>query len=318
MDQTFPRDVLIIDAPFSGAPLNLFLIKGEGWTLVDTGVAWTPREHIFPFLKQHGIDPAELRHVVVTHGHHDHCGGNLPLYRACPNAEFLAHERDAGWAEEPLRYFNEMYLSFCPQWEPDEAYRQTVLAFLDGDSPITRRLTGDAGALDLGGGTTLTYTWLGAHTPGEVMLEAQPQSCLFVGDAIQVAGTELASGDIVFPLFTDVERYERALGLIERTACRWVCTSHQGVHTREEVLPLLQASREFARLHRTHILDVLAQADEPLQLRPLAQALHDEYYPRHELAYQIHATTYAQCQYLSKCGAVKAVPHKGHLGWVRI
>ncbi|NWX38656.1 MBLC1 protein, partial [Notiomystis cincta] len=59
----------------SGGPLTV---------LVDTGGPWL-RPHLPGLLRSHGVTPAEVTHVVVTHGHSDHVG-NVNLF---PRATLL-------------------------------------------------------------------------------------------------------------------------------------------------------------------------------------------------------------------------------------
>ncbi|NXH30345.1 MBLC1 protein, partial [Myiagra hebetior] len=53
----------------AGGPLTL---------LVDTGGPWL-RPHLPDLLATHGVTPAQVTHVVATHGHSDHVG-NLNLF----------------------------------------------------------------------------------------------------------------------------------------------------------------------------------------------------------------------------------------------
>ena len=52
----------------------VYLMKGkEGWFLIDCG---TPEgyEQIKENVKKTGVDPAEIRFILGTHGHYDHVG----------------------------------------------------------------------------------------------------------------------------------------------------------------------------------------------------------------------------------------------------
>lgn len=53
----------------------VYLMKGkDGWFLIDCG---TPEgyEQIKENVKKTGVDPAEIRFILGTHGHYDHVGG---------------------------------------------------------------------------------------------------------------------------------------------------------------------------------------------------------------------------------------------------
>ena len=54
--------------------IRAFMMKGkEGWFLIDCG---TPEgyEQIKENVKKTGVDPAEIRFILGTHGHYDHVG----------------------------------------------------------------------------------------------------------------------------------------------------------------------------------------------------------------------------------------------------
>ncbi len=84
---------------------NAHLVIGERPVLVDTGV---PGEDgaIAAALTRHGLRPADLALIVLTHGHADHAGGTLALARAS-GAPVALHPADAHMAREgrndPLR-----------------------------------------------------------------------------------------------------------------------------------------------------------------------------------------------------------------------
>ncbi|WP_126425584.1 MBL fold metallo-hydrolase [Brevibacillus marinus] len=80
-----------LPTPFSVGPVNVYLLKGSEWTLVDTGphtsAAW---DTLCGALKQLGCQPADLSQVVLTHHHVDHVG-LLQKVREVSGARSLAH-----------------------------------------------------------------------------------------------------------------------------------------------------------------------------------------------------------------------------------
>ncbi|MFO1283127.1 MAG: N-acyl homoserine lactonase family protein [Burkholderiales bacterium] len=97
-----------VDAPC----LSYLILGGSCPTLVDSGPcrdgAWGTKYHN-PFrrgpeqsmqaaLAPHGLAPADIRRVVISHLHWDHCYGNADL----PNARFVVQRRELAYAVAPL------------------------------------------------------------------------------------------------------------------------------------------------------------------------------------------------------------------------
>ncbi len=134
---------------------NAYLLAGDGLTLVDPGNDYT----IFFDFKALGFELTDIRKVVLTHGHRDHCMGIFELLGAPgvmenKNIEILMHE--AG---------------------PQEL----------------KRLVSEAGfpPTELSGGETLElsgFEWEVLHTPGHTMdsicLYHPPTGVLISGDAV--------------------------------------------------------------------------------------------------------------------------------------
>ena len=93
-----------VDAPCIG-----YLIKGgESPILVDSGPCADPdwgTQHHNPFrrspeqsleyaLAMHGLAPGDIRTVIITHLHWDHCYGNASL----PYARFIVQRREIAYA----------------------------------------------------------------------------------------------------------------------------------------------------------------------------------------------------------------------------
>ena len=67
----------------------------DGWALFDTG-HHSDRHLLFAALQASAIGPGDIRHVVLSHLHFDHCL-NLPLF---PNAEVYLSRAELDYARQ--------------------------------------------------------------------------------------------------------------------------------------------------------------------------------------------------------------------------
>jgi glyoxylase-like metal-dependent hydrolase (beta-lactamase superfamily II) len=68
--------------------VNAYLVDGEELALVDAGAA-SDTDRIVAAIREHGREPAELRHILVTHCHPDHAGGVAALKRLTGAAVYM-------------------------------------------------------------------------------------------------------------------------------------------------------------------------------------------------------------------------------------
>lgn len=97
-----------VDAPC----LGYLIIGGRQPILVDSGpcssAEWgtqyhnpfsrTPDQDLHKALRAHGVEPEDIRTVILTHLHWDHCYGNRHL----PNARFVVQRKELAYAMTPL------------------------------------------------------------------------------------------------------------------------------------------------------------------------------------------------------------------------
>lgn len=119
-----------------GAVLAWLLQSGDEKILVDTGFgamdtpdlknnfSRTPEQTLESQFGRFNIVPEEIRLVVNTHLHVDHCGGNCFL----PNARFLVQKSELEYAQNPLPIHRPAY---------DVDLSPMDLELLEGDTQIT-------------------------------------------------------------------------------------------------------------------------------------------------------------------------------------
>ena len=305
----------IIQGSFLGVQkLDIPLLLGDRFVLVDSGSSVTPEEEILPYLETVGLAPEDLALVVHTHAHLDHFGGDAALRRHNPDIRFAMSRTDMGWAENHLKHWNQMYLAYAGEWDPSEEYKAEVLSYCGPNCCIDEVLA-ENGRVEVGKGLDLEVVPAPAHSPGHVMFLVREHGVLIAGDAIQGHGVPVSGGEDVFPFYLDVNTYRASLDRITQIAPETLCTAHFGVMRGNEISAIIQDSLAFVDEFHERALDELKSAGEPLSLAQLADRLHD-HYSSYEKLFQIHATTYTHAQEMVATGEAYGVVIDDVKHWV--
>ncbi len=88
-----PNKKSVVLFPLDLGMVKAFAVRGEKTVLIDTGMPEN-RDLLLQKLREHGIQPAEISLVIVTHGHYDHFG-NARYFQETVGAKILVHQADA-------------------------------------------------------------------------------------------------------------------------------------------------------------------------------------------------------------------------------
>jgi glyoxylase-like metal-dependent hydrolase (beta-lactamase superfamily II) len=183
-----------LPTPFYIGPVNVYLIAEDPITLIDTGPKTKEaNEALREGLRRERIRVSDIRRIVLTHAHEDHCGLAQSLRKEARDAEVLVHEWESGHRVGRLEYEEHRALlvrAGVPENEIEsmrltyEGVRQYADSFEDDQYSELRdeaELEFDTGALRI------------IHTPGHT-----PGSCSFVREADRT----IIAGDCVLKLIT--------------------------------------------------------------------------------------------------------------------
>ena len=195
--------VLLMSAPgasVDGAVLGWLIRSGDEAVLVDTGFgamsteelkgnfSRAPEQSIEAQLGRLDLTPEEIRLVINTHLHVDHCGGNCFL----PNARFVAQRSELQYALDPLPAHRQAYNVDLSRMDRD---------LLDGDAEIAD-------------GIRVMVT--PGHSPGSQAVLVDTEIGLFIiaGDTIaHYVNMDVPKGASFWPgpLYVDLREYYESL-----------------------------------------------------------------------------------------------------------
>src|SRR4030095_1840052 len=86
-----------VPTPFYIGPVNVYLIHEDPLTLIDTGRKTKEAiEALREGLMRERIRVSDIRRIVLTHAHEDHCGLARSLRDDAKDAEVLVHDCETG------------------------------------------------------------------------------------------------------------------------------------------------------------------------------------------------------------------------------
>lgn len=180
---------LSIPTPFYVGDVNVYLIKEDPLTLIDVGPKTKEAsDALREKLHRNGVEFADIRRIVLTHAHEDHCGLAKQARDEAKNAEILVHNWETGHLfgrlarEENRKLMMRAGVSSEVFREMQEIYGEISLltdALTDGEFSALY----DEMELEFAGGT-LKVLHTPGHTPGSCSFVREANRTLIVGDCV--------------------------------------------------------------------------------------------------------------------------------------
>jgi len=244
-----------LPTPFYSGPVNVYLIAEDPVTLIDTGPKTREAlEALHEGLRRARVRVHDIKRIVLTHAHEDHCGLAKRLRDEAKDAEVLVHGWETGHRKGRLEYEEHRALlvrAGVPAEEVEgmrrmyEGVRQYADALEDEEH---RELTDDAELEFDGGALRVVHT--PGHTPGSCSFLREADRTLIAGDCVlkRVTPNPVLSPDPVDPSrrFPSLAEYLVSLARLRSFAPTLVYGGHgEAVEDFEELFTrYLRAIRE--------------------------------------------------------------------------
>jgi glyoxylase-like metal-dependent hydrolase (beta-lactamase superfamily II) len=265
-----------IEAPLGNRIVCAFVLVGDEATLVfDTGLRGTPEGHIAPYFRDHHIDFARVRYILISHADFDHNGGEGMLKAMTPNALLMAHELDRAQIEDTRRMISERYNA----WETDHGFASDAATdawIMDNvsDIPVDMALTGGE-RIRLGKDWFVDVLHTPGHSWGHISLYDPRSKTALIADAALYNSVLTSDGKPAFPptyryLDTYVATVQHFLGM----PIDVLLTSHYPVYEGGAARAFMGESLAYTQRVDGALADVLRAAGAPLTLKEIIAQIH--------------------------------------------
>lgn len=250
-------DVYGIELAFEGT-IAAYLVDDERPTVIETGVA-AASETLLDGIREVGVDPATIEHVVLGHAHLDHSGGAQALVDAAPDATVYLHESMVEWLTDPDRFD---HLVTSSREALAEAFPEVGAP--DGPLPVERvQPVPDSGTEIDTGDRTLEIVHTPGHSPDHVSVWDPEAGLLFANEAL--GRYYPAANTWVLPTTLPKFDFDQVAASVDRLAeldAETLVLSHVGV--RPDVDRAFDRARERLATFRERVPELYAEHDEDL------------------------------------------------------
>jgi glyoxylase-like metal-dependent hydrolase (beta-lactamase superfamily II) len=195
-----------LPTPFYVGPVNVYLIQEEPLTLIDTGPKTREAlEALKEGLRKERVRVSDLKRIVLTHAHEDHCGLAKQLRDEAKDAQVLVHGWETGHRKGRLEYEEHRTLlerAGVPPEEVSEMRRmyEGVRRYADALEDHEHAELFDEEEISFEKGA-LRVVHTPGHTPGSCSFLSEADRSIIAGDCVlkRITPNPILSPDPVDP-----------------------------------------------------------------------------------------------------------------------
>lgn len=269
--------------------------------LIDTGSGTDiSHEDLLNGLKQAGLQPSDLTHILLTHAHIDHYGG-LAKLRPLTNAKIGCHELDlqtVAHHDARLALIGRRLASYLTETGLADETRDTLLGIYRFTKAIYRSVPVDFTYADIKNHVpALDMLHLPGHCPGHVAMRMD--DVVFCGDMVVEGVTPHLAPESINP-YGGVDHYLESLARLQNWASggRLFLNGHDDVIT--DLNERIEATRQNLIRRMSRALHALA---EPLTIAEVCRAVYGEMSGYNQLL--VIEKTGAYVEYLYEHGMIE-------------
>ena len=234
-----------VPTPFYIGPVNVYLIAEDPITIIDTGPKTKEAvEALRAGLRSAGFRVSDIRRIVLTHAHEDHCGLARSLRDEAKNADVLVHEWETGHRHSRLEYDEHRNLLVRAGVPDDEIARlrrmyEGIRKYADSFGDHEHSPLWDDTELEFESGS-LRIVHTPGHTPGSCSFVREADRTVIAGDCVlkRITPNPVLSPDPIDPAkrFPSLAEYLVSLARLRTFAPTLVYGGHgEPVHDYDEL-----------------------------------------------------------------------------------
>ena len=227
----------------------MYLIKGKYYTLLGGGVVWdVPR--LEAQLDQFKIERERIRHLVVSHAHHDHCGAVPYLLERYPHIQVSASSYCAELLckPKPVQLMKNLNRQTLDAMRRPHHFNDISLTF----RPVTvANPIQDGHSMDIGQGLVLQFFLTPGHSRCSLSVYIPRLKALFPADAMPFPQP---NGNLIVTANHDFDDYLESLQKLQSLPVSLIGYEHGGALTGPQAETIISNSIAATKQERQRII----------------------------------------------------------------